>query len=172
MIDDVEHVILVSESDEAIGEAKKLEAHRLGLLHRAFSVFVLDDDGRVLLQRRARSKYHSPGLWSNTCCGHPRPGERTIDAASRRLREEMGIECDLFPVFSFRYRAELDSGLVEHEVDHVFIGRSMGAPRHDPGEVDEWRWMRVDQARAWSEREPQSFTAWFPAVFTGLLPQS
>lgn len=170
MADEQEQVVLVSELDEIVGKAHKLEVHRTGQLHRAFSVLVLDDRGRVLLQRRAAMKYHSPRLWSNTCCGHPRPGERTADAAERRLREEMGISCELVPVRKFTYRADLGAGLVEHEIDHVFIGRTTEAPRPDSAEVEAWRWLDTDELRMWLKLRPENFTAWFPAVFASLVP--
>src|SRR5687768_17165134 len=118
-----EQVILVDEWNREVGADEKLRAHESGALHRAFSVFVFDAAGRLLLQRRARSKYHSGGLWSNTACGHPRPGEGTDEAARRRLREEMGFECGLREAFVFTYRAELEGGLVEHEFDQVFVGQ-------------------------------------------------
>lgn len=169
MTDEQERVVLVSELDEILGEARKLEVHRTGQLHRAFSVLVLDDLGRVLLQRRAALKYHSPGLWSNTCCGHPRPGEPTADAAGRRLREEMGISCDLIPVRKFVYRAYLGHGLVEHEVDTVFLGRTTQAPCPDGREVEAWRWLDTEELRLWLKLRPENFTAWFPEVFASLF---
>ena len=143
-----EHVVLVDERDVAIGTQEKLRAHRDAALHRAVSVFVFDGSGAMLLQRRAAGKYHSGGLWSNAACGHPRPGETPADAPHRRLREEMGIDCPLAPAFTFTYRAELGAGLVEHEVDHVFVGRSGADPAPDPGEVDGWRWVALDAVRA------------------------
>lgn len=158
-MDRPERVILVDEHDVAVGEMEKLEAHRRGTFHRAFSVFVLDREGRVLLQRRAESKYHSGGLWSNTCCGHPRPGEDTGAAATRRLREEMGIECSLHSAGSFVYRAQLGE-LVEHEYDHVFAGRLDGDPRPDPAEVAEWRWMSPDELARDLETHPERYTVW------------
>ena len=170
MTDEQEQVVLVSELDEIVGKARKLEVHRTGQLHRAFSVLVLDDRGRVLLQRRAAMKYHSPRLWSNTCCGHPRPGERTADAAERRLREEMGISCELVKVRKFTYRADLGAGLIEHEIDHVFVGRTTEAPRPDLAEVEAWRWLDTDELRMWLQLRPENFTAWFPAVLETLVP--
>src|SRR5687768_6652445 len=137
-----ERVILVDGLDREIGSEEKLRAHRTGVLHRAFSVFVFDAHDRVLLQRRADGKYHSGGLWSNTCCGHPRPGESIESAALRRLRAEMGIlECKVRRVSSFLYRTAVGNGLVEHEVDHVVIGEWNGEPAPDPTEVSEWRWV-------------------------------
>lgn len=154
-----ERVILVNEHDVVVGEAEKLAAHRAGALHRAFSVLVQDGAGRVLLQRRALSKYHSGGLWSNTCCGHPRPGEDTRAAAARRLREELGFECSLEPAGAFVYRAQLGE-LVEHEYDHVFAGRFDGSPRLDPAEVAEWRWVRVDELEEDLRAFPERYTVW------------
>lgn len=157
-----EQVVLVDSGDRTIGHMEKLAAHREGLLHRAFSVFIFDGDGRLLLQRRAFGKYHSPGLWSNTCCGHPRPGEDTLAAAQRRLAEEMGLHCDLELVHSFMYHADLGNGLREHELDHVFVGTARNEPRPHPDEVAEWRAV----PRAVLEEElahaPDTFTVWFP----------
>ncbi|MEO8575948.1 MAG: isopentenyl-diphosphate Delta-isomerase [Gemmatimonadales bacterium] len=168
MIDEQERVILVSDLDEIIGEAGKLDVHRTGQLHRAFSVLVLDDRGRVLLQRRADSKYHSPGLWSNTCCGHPRPGERTVDAAERRLREEMGFSCKLAALTSFVYRANLAGDLIEHELDHVFVGTTSETPQPDETEIGSWRWLDRAELHQWMQQQPEDFTAWFPTVFDAL----
>lgn len=157
-------VVLVDERDREVGTAPKLDVHRDGRLHRAVSVFVFDDAGRWLLQRRADGKYHSPGLWSNTACTHPRPGEAPEDAATRRLDEEMGVVCLLRPAFSFLYRAELHGGpepLVEHEFDHVFVGRFEGAPEPAAGEVSGWRWAEAEAVRAAVARWPERFTPWF-----------
>ncbi len=162
-----ERVILVDEHDRAAGEAEKLQAHREGRLHRAFSVFVLDHADRVLLQRRTMNKYHSGGLWSNTCCGHPRPGEETRAAAARRLLEEMGFQCELEPAGGFVYRAQLGD-LVEHEYDHVFRGRFDGDPRPDPAELDAWRWIPVSQLEADLRARPERYTVWLPQVLEQL----
>ena len=158
-----EQVILVDERDRELGAGEKLQAHRDGALHRAFSVFIFDGAGRLLLQRRARGKYHSGGLWSNTACGHPRPGEATADAARRRLREEMGLECELEEAFGFIYRVRFDDGLHEHEFDHVFAGRFDGSPEPDPDpdEVCEWRWVDLPTLRADVAASPESYTHWF-----------
>jgi isopentenyl-diphosphate delta-isomerase len=142
-----ERVILVDENDVERGTAEKLRAHAEGALHRAFSVIVFNRRGELLLQCRAGGKYHSAGLWTNTCCGHPRPGEDTLVAARRRLGEEMGIDCDLQPLFGLRYRADFANGLAENEYDHVFVGRYDGEPRPDPGEVQAWRWAPLDSLR-------------------------
>jgi isopentenyl-diphosphate delta-isomerase len=164
-----EMLVLVDEHDQEIGTAEKMEAHRSGILHRAFSVFVQDPDGNVLLQRRAAGKYHSAGLWSNTCCGHPRPGEPVVEAAERRLREEMGFDCGLEEAFTFVYRAPLEKGLVEHELDHVLTGRFAGTPRPDPSEVEEWRSMPVAELLGDVEANPSRYSAWFRPALEGLL---
>jgi isopentenyl-diphosphate delta-isomerase len=155
-----ERVTLVDPDDRILGTMEKLQAHSEGRLHRAFSVFVFDGAGRLLLQRRAASKYHSPGLWSNTCCGHPRPEEPVEAAAARRLFEEMGFRAALRPLFRFLYRAEIGPAMVEHEVDHVLAGRFEDSPSPEPAEVQDWRWVSLDGLRDEVEREPQTFTAW------------
>ncbi len=162
-----ERVILVDERDRPAGEAEKLEVHRQGKLHRAFSVFVLDACDRVLLQRRAAGKYHSGRLWSNTCCGHPRPGEDTRAAAQRRLVEEMGFQCALEPVAAFVYRAPLGD-LVEHEYDHVFRGRFDGEPRPDPREVEAWQWMPLVALEADLAAHPGDYSVWLPEALKRL----
>jgi isopentenyl-diphosphate delta-isomerase len=158
-----EHVVLVDERDREIGTAPKLDAHQSGALHRAFSVVLFDRAGRMLLQRRARSKYHSGGLWANTCCGHPRPGEPVTDAARRRLSEEMGVTAALVPVGSFRYRARLGD-LEEHEFDHVLVGRFDGTPAPDPEEVEAWRWLSPADAARELSASPAAFAVWFRQV--------
>lgn len=155
-----EQVILVDERDRELGFAEKLAAHRAGALHRAFSVFVFDARGRLLLQKRAAAKYHSGGLWSNTACGHPRPGEATATAARRRLREEMNFECELREAFKFIYRAGVGGALVEHEFDHVFVGEHADDPAPDTAEVESWKWIALDDLRRDLAREPQIFSAW------------
>jgi isopentenyl-diphosphate delta-isomerase len=155
-----EQVILVDEQDRELGFVEKLAAHRAGALHRAFSVFVFDARGRLLLQKRAAAKYHSGGLWSNTACGHPRPGEATDAAARRRLREEMSFECELREAFKFIYRASVGDALVEHEFDHVFVGEYMDDPAPDAAEVESWKWIALDDLRRDLVREPQAFSAW------------
>lgn len=170
-----ERVILVDALDTPVGTADKLEAHRSGKLHRAFSVFVLNDENELLLQRRAEDKYHSGGLWSNTCCSHPRPGEDTGAAARRRLEEEMGFHCDLEPAFAMVYRADVGSGLVEYEYDHILLGRWNGRPDPDAGEVMDWRWVALDALAGEIARDPRGFTYWFRVALLelgtrGLLP--
>jgi isopentenyl-diphosphate Delta-isomerase len=164
----MEQVILVDGADNALGVREKHAAHLDGLLHRAFSVFLFDDAGRMLLQRRAHDKYHSGGLWSNTCCSHPRPGEETAAAAQRRLLEEMGVLCPLHHAFSFIYRADVGGGLTEHEYDHVFLGRFNGEPAPDNAEVGAWRWVAAGALRREVESHPDHFTHWFHIAFEQL----
>lgn len=155
-----EEVVLIDGDNRVIGRAEKLRAHLEGRLHRAFSVFVFDDRGALLLQRRALGKYHSGGRWSNTCCGHPRPDEGTQAAAERRLEEEMGFRCALRPAFEFRYRARVGPLLHEHEHDTIFVGTHTGTPAPDPGEVAEWRYAPLDQVRSELRQRPNRFTVW------------
>lgn len=157
-------MILVDAGDREVGTAAKLDAHRSGALHRAVSVLVGDGNGNFLLQQRAEDKYHSPGLWTNSCCGHPRPHESAQGAAVRRLFEEMGVSCSLEHVGSFQYRAELGNGLTENEIDHVFVGHWRGDPRPDPSEVSRWRWMSLSDIQEEMARHPERFTAWFAQV--------
>lgn len=160
----MERVVLVDEQNREIGAAEKLEAHAAGKLHRAFSVFVFNSERQLLLQRRAASKYHSGGLWSNTCCGHPRPAEATDAAAHRRLREEMNFDCELRAAFEFIYRAEFENELIEHEYDHVFVGEFDGVPAPDKSEVEGWRWMGLDELRRDLRERPGAYTYWLHAA--------
>ncbi|MFQ5961925.1 MAG: isopentenyl-diphosphate Delta-isomerase [Candidatus Methylomirabilales bacterium] len=155
-----EHVILVDPSNQEIGIAEKIQTHKEGKLHRAFSVFVFNAKAQLLLQKRAGSKYHSGGLWSNTCCSHPRPEEHTEKAAHRRLKEEMGFDCGLKEIFRFTYKVKLDNDLTEHEYDHVFIGRFDGTPTPSPAEVDEWKWIDVEELRRDVRENPGRYTYW------------
>ncbi|MEJ2502558.1 MAG: isopentenyl-diphosphate Delta-isomerase [Gemmatimonadota bacterium] len=163
-----DRVVLVDWLDRPMGTEEKLAAHRDGRLHRALSVLVVNDAGELLLQRRADTKYHSAGLWSNTCCSHPRPDEAVEDAAHRRLQEEMGFDCDLDPAFAFVYRAELGDGLIEHEYDHVFLGRWNGSPTPDPDEASDWRWTAPEALRDEIARHPGRFTYWFRVIIREL----
>ncbi|MCC6371241.1 MAG: isopentenyl-diphosphate Delta-isomerase [Bacteroidia bacterium] len=156
-----EEVILVNEKDEATGVMEKMEAHEKALLHRAFSVFIFNGKGQMLLQRRALSKYHSAGLWTNTCCSHPRPGESTDSAASRRLMEEMGMDTQLHYKTSFIYKAPFDNNLTEHEFDHLFTGVSDKEPVINPEEVDSYKWMSPEEVKTQVAATPELFTVWF-----------
>lgn len=156
-----EFVILVDDSDQEIGTEEKLAAHRSGALHRAFSIVIWDSNGRMLLQRRAASKYHSPDLWSNTCCGHPRPGEGIVDAARRRLMEEMGISAALAPLGTIRYRAEFDNGLIEHEIVHVCRGLFDGEVTPNADEASGFAWRTLDEVRSDVSAAPDKYSVWF-----------
>lgn len=160
-----EYVILVDEHDRTVGSMEKMEAHRLGRLHRAISVFVFDKEKRLLLQQRALHKYHSPGLWTNTCCTHPRPGETAMAAAHRRLDEEMGLQTNLTFAFTFRYRAEFENGLTEHELDHVFVARHDLLPVTNPDEVAAFRWVNLNDLDQEIMERPETFTAWFKLIY-------
>jgi isopentenyl-diphosphate delta-isomerase len=157
----MEEVILVDHNDQEIGVMEKMEAHRLGLLHRAFSVILFNNHNEILLQQRAFSKYHSPGLWTNTCCSHPRPGESTDAGAVRRLEEEMGIQCALKSVFNFKYWVDLENGLYEHEVDHVYLGQFSGEPEINRDEVAAWKYMDFNTIRLDVAANPDDYTFWF-----------
>ncbi len=158
-------VILVNQANEQLGTMPKMEAHEKGVLHRAFSVFVMNKEGEIMLQQRAAHKYHSPSLWTNTCCSHQREGETNIEAGVRRLKEEMGFETELKELFSFVYKAEFDNGLTEHELDHVMLGHYEGAPEINPEEVSGWKWMLPEDIKADIAQNPDEYTAWFKIIF-------
>ncbi|CAI8315181.1 MAG: Isopentenyl-diphosphate Delta-isomerase [Flavobacteriia bacterium] len=157
----MEYVILVDEHDAPLGLMEKLKAHEQGALHRAISVLIFNAESELLIQRRALGKYHSPGLWTNSCCSHPRDGEEVLAAGERRLMEEMGMKATLQPLFHFRYRAEFDNGLIEHELDHVLVGRSNELPALNREEAMDFEWMSLDTVRQEIERKPSQFTPWF-----------
>lgn len=159
-MDPGQHVVLVDADDHELGTMEKLEAHRRGLLHRAFSVFLFDGRGHMLLQRRAAAKYHSAGLWSNACCSHPPPGMSTLVAARHGLMRELGIATDLTSRFSFTYKADVGGGLTEHELDHVFFGRWDGPLEPNPAEVMDTRWVRADDLEQELAAFPDCFTPW------------
>lgn len=163
-----EQVIIVDEHDIPLEIMDKVEAHKKGLLHRAFSVFIFNAKKELLLQQRAQSKYHSGGLWSNTCCSHPIPGEDTLTAAHRRLQEEMGFDCTLEHLFSFQYKADVGNGLIENEFDHVYIGMYEGDIIPAPGEVSAYQYLALDKLQSLMHSEPGNFTPWLhlamPAV--------
>ena len=161
-----EEVILVTPEDQVVGTMPKMEAHEKAVLQRAFSVFVLNDRGETMLQQRAAHKYHSPLLWTNTCCSHQRLGETNIEAGKRRLMEEMGFETELRELFSFIYKAPFDNGLTEHELDHVLLGYYSGTPEINPDEVAAWKWMGLDDIRHELEESPENYTAWFRIIFS------
>ncbi len=160
----INEVILVNEKDQELGTMEKLEVHQKGLLHRAFSVFVFNDKNELLLQQRALNKYHSGGLWTNTCCSHPMPGENVVVAAKRRMVEEMGMNTSPRPLFSFIYKAELENNLIEHELDHVLIAYSNDQPQLSPEEATEFKWMPIDLIRQDMEVNPTKYTAWFKII--------
>lgn len=162
-------VILVNENDEQIGTMPKLEAHEKALLHRAFSVFIFNSKGEVLMQQRAKNKYHSGSLWTNTCCSHPFPGEETKVAANRRLMEEMGIKASLDYVFKFQYKAAFDNELTEHEIDHVFVGKSDEIPSINPDEVASYKYMTIHEIQRDIARLPDNYTIWFRIIFAESL---
>ncbi|MBI2279291.1 MAG: isopentenyl-diphosphate Delta-isomerase [Bacteroidetes bacterium] len=159
------HVILVDEKDNVLGTLPKLEAHAKGLLHRAISVFLFDYEGNWIIQQRALNKYHSAGLWTNTCCSHPYYNETVIEAANRRLMEEMGMNCELNFVFKLLYRAELDNELVEHELDHVFVGFTTQLPVLNRDEVSEWRKLSFFDIDKEIQLYPERYTEWFKLMY-------
>ena len=160
-----EKVILVSETDDQLGLMGKMEAHEKGVLHRAFSVFIFNKSGQLLLQQRALDKYHSPGLWTNTCCSHQRDGESSIEAGKRRLMEEMGFNCDLEEIFWFIYKADFDNGLTEHELDHVLVGYYDDDPVVNPEEVASFKWMSLEDVKGDISEKPELYSAWFKIIF-------
>jgi len=160
-----EQVILVNDKDEQIGLAPKMEAHEKAMLHRAFSVFIFNDKNELLLQQRAKTKYHSPLLWTNTCCSHQRDGENSLDAGKRRLNEEMGFNCPLKEIFTFIYKAPFENGLTEHELDHVLIGNFTGKPTINKDEVESYKWISMENVKLDIENNPQKYTVWFKIIF-------
>lgn len=160
-----EHVILVNENDEPIGVMPKLEAHEKALLHRAFSVFIFNNKSELMLQQRAAHKYHSPLLWTNTCCSHQRVGESNIEAGKRRLQEEMGFVTELKESISFIYKAPFDNGLTEHEYDHILIGSYDDSPVINTDEVADWKWMTLEAIKANMAQQPEIYTEWFKIIF-------
>jgi isopentenyl-diphosphate Delta-isomerase len=161
----MEEVILVNEQDEQVGSMEKMEAHHKGALHRAFSVFIFNNKGEMLLQQRAISKYHSGGLWTNACCSHPRPGESTNEAADRRLQEELGFSTSIKKIFDFKYNASFNNGLIEHEFDHVYVGNFQGQVKPNPSEVQDYCYMTMKDILASTQSHPHKYTAWFCIAF-------
>ncbi len=160
-----EQVILVDEQDNQIGLMPKMEAHEKAVLHRAFSVFIFNDSGELMLQQRAADKYHSPLLWTNTCCSHQRDGETSLEAGKRRLQEEMGFTTDLEEIFWFVYKAPFDNGLTEHELDHVMVGSFNGEPVINKDEVASYKWMTLEAVKNDIEMNPEHYTVWFKIIF-------
>lgn len=160
-----EKVILVNELDEPIGLMPKLEAHQKARLHRAFSVFILNDKKEIMLQQRAQHKYHSPLLWTNTCCSHQREGETNVQAGNRRLFEEMGFKTEIKELFHFIYKAPFDNGLTEHELDHVMVGYYNDAPEINPDEVENWKWMKIEEVKSDMVIHPEIYTVLFKIIF-------
>jgi isopentenyl-diphosphate Delta-isomerase len=158
-------VILVNTKNEVLGTMPKLEAHEKGVLHRAFSVFIFNDNGELMLQQRAASKYHSPLLWTNTCCSHQRIDEENVIAGKRRLREEMGFETELNELFSFIYKAPFDNGLTEHELDFVLVGHYNENPKINIEEVEHWKWVSLDVLLQDIKKNPSDYTVWFKIIF-------
>ncbi len=164
-----EKVVLVDTDDQEIGTAEKLQTHREGALHRAFSIFVFNSRGELLLQKRAKTKYHSGGLWSNTCCSHPKPEQPIYKATHRRLMEEMGFDCDLKEIFSFIYKVQVADGLFEHEYDHVFMGTYDGDPAPSPEEADDWKWTDLEELRNDVQTNPDGYTSWLKICIDRLI---
>jgi isopentenyl-diphosphate delta-isomerase len=160
-----ELVVLVDENDKKLGLMPKMEAHEKAVLHRAFSVFIFNKNGDLMLQQRAAHKYHSPLLWTNTCCSHQRDGEANLEAGKRRLFEEMGFNADLKEVFSFVYKAPFDNGLTEHELDHVMVGYFDNKPNINKDEVEAYKWMALEDVKTDIEKNPHIYTAWFKIIF-------
>ena len=160
-----EHVILVNEKDQEIGLMPKLEAHQKAVLHRAFSVFIFNSENELMLQQRASNKYHSPNLWTNTCCSHQRSGESNIQAGTRRLYEEMGFTTSLKEITSFIYKAPFDNGLTEHELDHIMVGYYNEDPVINSDEVEDWKWMKIEDVKNDISLNPDLYTAWFKIIF-------
>ncbi len=165
----MEYVILVDELDTEIGTMEKMEAHEKALLHRAFSIFIFNDNREMLLQQRAFSKYHSGGLWSNACCSHPKPKEDILVAANRRLKEELGIETTLTKIFNFTYKAEFENGLTEHEFDHVFIGSYNGSINSNDDEVEDYAFVPLDALEKTMQENSEAYTEWFKIVYPKLM---
>lgn len=164
-------VILVNEKDEIQGKMEKLEAHEKGLLHRAFSIFVFNSNNELLIHQRAFGKYHSEGLWTNTCCSHPAPGETVLEAAHRRLQEEMGFDCEMQQSFHFIYKAELDNNLIEHELDHVVIGQSDQTPNLNPEEAINFKYISLGDLLVDVSKNPSNYTFWFKTILQNHFDQ-
>lgn len=167
-----EYVVLVDHQDNQTGLMEKIKAHEKAMLHRAFSIFIFNTRHELMIQQRAFSKYHTPGLWTNTCCSHPRNGESLKDAAKRRLKEEMGISCELKEAFHFIYKADVGQGLIEHELDHVFIGITDELPLINCDEVASWKYDTMEHLRLDIAQHPGNYTVWFKKAFEEVVKHS
>jgi len=165
----MEQIILVDESNKEIGFGEKIKIHQEGKLHRAFSIFIFNSKNELLLQRRASRKYHSGGLWTNTCCSHPRVGEKTGEAAHRRLKQEMGFDCFLKKIFSFIYRVKFENGLVENEYDHVFFGRYDGKVIPNKKEAEDYKWVSLGKLKKNMQKNPREYSYWFKIAISKLF---
>lgn len=156
-----EQIILIDQDDNQIGTGEKLKVHQEGKLHRCFTIFIFNSKNELLIQQREKHKYHCGGLWTNTCCGHPRPGETTASAAHRRLQEEMGFDCPLKEIFTFTYKAKFNNGITEHEFDHVFLGKFNGQPYPNSKEAGDFKWISVAELKKDIKQNPKKYTVWF-----------
>ncbi len=161
-------IILVDEEDNKIGTGEKMKVHQQGKLHRSFSIFIFNSQGELLLQKRASTKYHSAGLWSNTCCSHPRPNKNLIQEVKRRLKEEMGIDCALKEIFSFVYRTDFGN-LIEYEFDHVFVGKFDGSPKINKREAEDWQWINPRDLKKDIKQHPENYAYWFKKILREVL---
>lgn len=159
------YVILVDENDNPLGTMEKIEAHEKARLHRAFSVFIYNSNNELLLQQRALTKYHTPGLWTNTCCSHQKLGETNVEAGKRRLQEEMGFTTELQETISFIYKAPFENGLTEHEYDYILVGEFNDEPQPNPEEVHAWKWMKLEDIEVDIQKNPEDYTEWFKIIF-------
>lgn len=162
---DKEMILLVDENDKEAGYGEKHEVHKKGIFHRAFSIFIFNSQKQLLLQKRESNKYHSPGLWTNSCCSHQRQNELLSEAIHRRLKEEMGFDCELKEVFTFSYRVEFNPELIENEFDHVFVGYYDGEVTPEPYEVEDYKWMTLEEIKKDMEKNPDMYTYWFKICF-------
>lgn len=164
-----EKIILVDKNDNKIGIGEKLQTHKEGKLHRGFSILIFNSKNELLIQKRAKIKYHSPGLWTNTCCSHPRKGKNLREEVKKRLKEEMGFECKLKKIFTFIYKVKFKNGLTEHEYDHVFIGKFDGKPNPNPKEVDDYKWISIEKIQKDIKKDPTKYTYWFKIIIEKFL---
>ncbi|NQU99744.1 MAG: isopentenyl-diphosphate Delta-isomerase [Parcubacteria group bacterium] len=162
-------IILVNENNKKIGEGEKMDVHEKGLLHRAFSIFIFNNKNELMLQKRAATKYHSPNLWSNTCCSHPKPSEKTKDGAERRIEEEMGFKCELEELLSFTYKVGFSNGLVENEYDHIFMGEHKDKPRLNLEEASDWKWVDLEDLEKDMHKNPENYTHWLKLCLNKLI---